>query len=153
MFALFDTMKPVETAFMKGEWDGGAFETGHQTCKWVVDTKFAGKRFNSDRDVEPVFVWSAGGQKEFYKPNGYAQASKGPQSRLATHCVEVQADSSKVGQLREVRYRGKVTATLVYDSLPIMDYFLKVDENTVIAAADNKNKPEGTFFFWLRRAE
>lgn len=41
--------------------------------------------------------------------------------------------------------------SLIYDEKPTFDYFRLIDENTIIAAAENKNKPEGTFFFYLRR--
>ena len=56
-------------------------------------------------------------------------------------------------QLREIKFRGVVTTALIYDSAPIIDYFRKVDENMVVAAADNKNKPDGTFFFYLTRSK
>jgi hypothetical protein len=55
-------------------------------------------------------------------------------------------------QLREIKYRTGVTTALVYDSHPIVDFFKRIDDNTVLAAAENKNKG-GTFFFYLTRGK
>ncbi len=48
------------------------------------------------------------------------------------------------------RHRGKVSATMVYDNLPIHDVFRKMDADTVLGIMDLKGlkKP---FFFVLRR--
>ncbi|MCC5655076.1 DUF4334 domain-containing protein [Nostoc sp. XA013] len=49
-----------------------------------------------------------------------------------------------------MEYRGKMTATMIYDYLPINDSFRKVDENTVLGIMDYKNIPK-PFFFILKR--
>ena len=49
-----------------------------------------------------------------------------------------------------MEYRGKVTATMVYDYLPINDSFRKIDENTVLGIMDYKIYPQ-PFFFILER--
>ena len=72
---LFDQLDAVEPEFMFGEWGGGSFETGHQTCKWVKDVKFAGKTFHSATDVDPVWVFNDKGNRTFYEPSGHARAS------------------------------------------------------------------------------
>lgn len=56
-------------------------------------------------------------------------------------------------QLRKVEFRGVVTASMVYDKIPIIDSFRYVDEDTVIGAMDNKENPaaEGTYYFYLTR--
>ena len=53
-------------------------------------------------------------------------------------------------RLRMMEYRGKVTATMVYDYLPINDSFKKIDENTVLGIMDYKIYPQ-PFFFILER--
>jgi hypothetical protein len=42
--------------------------------------------------------------------------------------------------------RGKVSATMIYDQLPINDVFRKLDDNTVIGVMDNKHEKEPLFF-------
>ena len=47
-------------------------------------------------------------------------------------------------------YRGVVSATMIYDSLPINDIFRKVDDDTVLGVMDLRFTPQ-PFFFILRR--
>ena len=53
-------------------------------------------------------------------------------------------------RVRMMEYRGKISATMIYDYLPINDIFRKVDENIVLGLMDFKgmDKP---FFFVLNR--
>ncbi|MEL6382734.1 MAG: DUF4334 domain-containing protein, partial [Cyanobacteria bacterium J06626_18] len=45
-----------------------------------------------------------------------------------------------------------VSATMVYDYLPINDTFRKIDDNTVLGIMDLKNSPQ-PFFFTLKRTK
>ena len=47
-------------------------------------------------------------------------------------------------------YRGKVSATMIYDQMPVYDIFRKLDDNTVFAVMDNKTIKD-PFFFKLNR--
>jgi hypothetical protein len=47
-------------------------------------------------------------------------------------------------------YRGKLSATMIYDQLPINDVFRKLDDNTVLAVMDNKNIKDPFFFKLIR---
>jgi hypothetical protein len=55
-----------------------------------------------------------------------------------------------VAQLREMAFNGKVSASLIYDQHPIMDYFRKVTNDIIIGLGDVKGKPTD-FFFHLTR--
>jgi len=55
-------------------------------------------------------------------------------------------------RLRLMEYRGKVSATMIYDYLPIADSFRQVDKNTVLGVMDFKGLPQ-PFFFVLHRME
>ena len=56
-----------------------------------------------------------------------------------------------LAQLREVACRGKVSASLIYDTQPIMGtYSRKVTKDTVLGLGDIKGKPLD-FFFHLTR--
>ena len=46
-----------------------------------------------------------------------------------------------LAQLREVACRGKTSASLIYDTQPIMDYFRKVTKDIVLGLGDVKGKP------------
>jgi hypothetical protein len=49
-----------------------------------------------------------------------------------------------------MEYRHQVTATMIYDQLPINDSFRKIDDDTVVGVMDFKDVPQ-PFFFVLRR--
>jgi hypothetical protein len=53
-------------------------------------------------------------------------------------------------RIRMMEHRGKVSATMIYDYLPINDVFRKVDNNTVLGLMDYKPIPQ-PFFFKLTR--
>lgn len=48
--------------------------------------------------------------------------------------------------MREITFRGKSAAAIVYDKTPIMDYFRRVDGKTLLGLGDEKGKPLGPFF-------
>ncbi len=47
-------------------------------------------------------------------------------------------------------YRGKSSATMIYDQLPINDVFRKIDQDAVFGVMDLKGM-KSPFFFILRR--
>lgn len=55
-------------------------------------------------------------------------------------------------RLRMTEYRGVVSATMIYDALPIHDVFRRVDDETVIGAMDLRGH-DRPYFFFLRREE
>jgi hypothetical protein len=50
-------------------------------------------------------------------------------------------------RIREVRFRGKVSTAMIYNHLPIIDHFRRVDENTLMGAMDLKGKV--VLYFYL----
>ena len=55
-----------------------------------------------------------------------------------------------VARLREIRVPGDLSAGMVYDQQPWIDYFRKLDDDTLVAIIDMKGKPMGIGFFMLR---
>ena len=53
-------------------------------------------------------------------------------------------------RLRTVEHRGVATAAMVYDALPIIDVFRRVDDDTMLGLMDLRGLPQ-PFFFLLRR--
>jgi hypothetical protein len=60
-----------------------------------------------------------------------------------------------LASLWDVAFRGEVTATMVYDALPVLDHFKVVDDRTVMGIMNGKLEPVfGTadpYYFWLER--
>ncbi|KAI8274171.1 hypothetical protein K4K60_010005 [Colletotrichum sp. SAR11_57] len=125
--AVFDQLKPVSPNQLIGQWEGGSFDTGHPTHQQLRTFKWAGKDFRSVDDVDPIMVYGDEGKRTWLSDYGHAR-------------------------IREVKYRGVVTAAMVYDKFPIIDAFRYVDENTVIGAMDTKDlKDAGTYYFYLKK--
>ncbi|MDA8142171.1 MAG: DUF4334 domain-containing protein [Desulfobacteraceae bacterium] len=121
LMPLFEQLEPASAESMIGTWHGGKFDGG----KEPDPIHWYGKRFVSRTHVEPMLC-----QKE----DGTVYAW----------------DKWGAAQLREVVFGGKVQACLIYDKLPMMDYFRKVTDNLVIGLGDIKGRPT-EFFFWLER--
>ena len=51
---------------------------------------------------------------------------------------------------RELSFRGTASAGMVYDQQPWIDYFRKLDDDTLVAMIDMKGTPMGIGFFMLR---
>jgi hypothetical protein len=54
-------------------------------------------------------------------------------------------------RLRMIGYRGKLSASMVYDQKAIIDHFRQINEDTLLGVMDFKNQQEPGFFFILRR--
>lgn len=119
LMPLYDQLEPVDIDFMLGSWKGGKFDGGKPD-----PINWYGKRFNSAEDAEPLLA---------RKPDGTVYSF----------------DQWGMARLREVKFRGKVSATLIYNSKPIMDYFRKIDDNTLLGFGEIKGHEP--FFFHLRR--
>lgn len=125
LFALYDSLEALPVDFMRGEWDGGVFNTGHPGEKMLGRMNWRGKTFRGDNDVDPIVC---------HAPDGGRAASP------------VMGQAS----LRSVAYRGVPTATMVYDNHPIFDHFRKVSDDIVLGVMDRKGD-EFPLFFWLQR--
>jgi hypothetical protein len=122
---LFDRLDGVDVEFMLGTWRGGVFHYDHPFGQQLQSISWYGKRFRGADDVEPLLVNGEGGVIESFERFGLAR-------------------------LREMRFRGTVSAAMLYDKRPLIDHFRRVADDTVIGLADEKGKP-ATYFFHLTR--
>lgn len=118
---LYDQLEPAPLEFMFGTWHGGLFDGG----KNPDPIRWYGKRFTSRDKVDPMLCRND--QDEVYAWDKWGEA-----------------------RLREAAYGGKVQATLIYDTQPMMDYFRKVTDEIVLGLGDIKGRPVD-FYFWLER--
>lgn len=125
LLALYDALAPVDTAFMLGEWEGGAFRTGHPGEAQLAALGWVGKAFHGEDDVDPIIVRGEQGQRVASPVMGKAT-------------------------LRMVGYRGVSTATMIYDRHPIFDHFRRLGDDSVVGVMDRKGEA-APLCFWLRR--
>ena len=158
--ALYDALEPIETDFMIGAWKGEGFETGHPLDGVLERCHWHGKRFDSAEHVHPLVFRKASGELTTVKPllvmPGLGLLDRLPflkserVGKLFQWMLPLLSGRQSAARLRMVNYRGKTSATMSYDNLPINDVFRKVDANTVLGIMDLKGMKQ-PFFFVLRR--
>jgi hypothetical protein len=128
--ALWSTLKPATVDFMIGDWQGGAFDTGHRLVNSLEEARWFGKTFTSPDDVKPLICLDEDGNKF-----SNVELGKGE----ATLWVE--------------EFRGELVATMVYDGQPLHDHFKVVDDDTVMGIMNGKHALRtGSYgYFYLRR--
>ena len=154
---LFDALDTVTLDFIMGRWKGSGFKTNHRMDGLLETIGWYGKDFISPDCVHPLLFFDGNNifkvdpnpivmnwglsihlpQKDALKPF-YSLTSK-----------MLKTEKSKA-RVRMMEYRGKLSATMIYDYLPINDTFRKVDENTILGLMDFKGM-EQPFFFVLNR--
>lgn len=159
---IFDSLDAVDVDFMIGNWTGEGFRSNHPMDGLLEAYHWHGKRFESSEDVHPlVFKALAGGlaivNPVFMGPILWLMlrnlipksASLGSLTKLA---LPLFSTSRSCARLRILEFRGKSSATMIYDKLPINDVFRKIDESSVLGIMDLKGMKQ-PFFFILRRED
>jgi len=121
LWADYLALEPIKPAEIMGTWRGGKFDGG--TTPDPIN--WYGKRFNSMENVEPLLITNPDGSIGVFDKLGPAR-------------------------LREVEFKGKVSSTIIYNNMPIMDYFRKIDDDTIIGWGEVAGDTPD-FFFWLKR--
>jgi hypothetical protein len=152
----FDSLEPVGIDFMIGRWRGEGYPTGHSYDGQLEAFQWYGKEFESSEDVHPLLFLNSRGV--IVRINPGVMALGGQQSRSVSRfavrifqlIMPMLSTSKPRARLRMTEYRGKVSATMIYDQLPINDVFRKLDDNAVMGVMDNKIV-KAPLFFKLRR--
>jgi Domain of unknown function (DUF4334)/GXWXG protein len=122
---LYDRLEPVASGFMLGTWQGGIFDRHDALAGMLLGMNWYGKRFAGPDRVEPLLCRSRDGSIYSYEKLGLAR-------------------------LREISFRGTVSAAMVYDQRPIIDHFRRVSNNIVAGAMDAKGQPDILYFHLTR---
>lgn len=157
ILACFDTLPPVELDFMTGRWRGFEIRTGHRLDGLLEPSGWYGKLFESVEAVHPLLFYGAQKKSLFaVDPLLVPLTAPLPRSRALAIMMSLvrpvlQTRISKA-RLRQIEFRGRATATMVYDSKPIFDRFAQIDERRVLGIMDLKGVP-GPYAFCLERDE
>jgi hypothetical protein len=159
-FTRFDGLPPVEIPFLLGSWTGESFPTGHPLDGALEAFHWHGKRFDSAEEVYPLVFTTLGGGLICLEPKAMGPGLRlsdrfpVPKSALAGRLFQLLlpllSTARSSARLRMTSYRGVLSATMLYDHLPINDVFRKLDDDTVLGVMDFKGM-EMPFFFQLRR--
>lgn len=157
-FQLFDALEVVDFETMWGLWKGSEITSGHPMEGLLTAAGWYGKRFESPESVYPLV---------FQKTDGTLFTGNPALLPLSLPFDKVSLKSISIGmkvvrpffttekssaRLRITDYRGKPSASMVYDAKAIIDIFRKVDETTLMGVMDIKNIKQGmSYFFVLRK--
>ena len=155
----FDALPPVATTDLRGLWRGAGVPSGHPLDGVLERLGWFGKRFEDDERVHPLVFRTGRGLTSVNPalvPLGLvlrvAPLLRTAPAATAFAAVRPLATTSRPkARLREVRYRGVVTAALVYDDLPVIDAFRAVGDGSVLGAMDARGMAQ-PFLFALRPA-
>ncbi len=156
--ALFDSLPTVAiTELTSGLWRGSGVPTGHPQDGMLEALGWYGKRFTDAEDVHPLLFgerdrlidvdtrWLPAALIRVKTPPGLV-AGAWKLLRGALHTTLPGA------RLRIVEHRGKHTAAMIYDQLPIIDVFRKLGDDSVLGLMDQRDVAQ-PFFFRLDRDE
>ena len=131
--ALWSDLSPVGVDEVLGAWRGGDFRTGHVASTVLEKVRWHGKRFDGPLDAKPLICRDEDGALySNLAAGGGAEASLWP-----------------------IEFRGETTATMVYDALPVLDHFKRVDDDTLMGIMNGKLESAfgvtDLYHFWLER--
>ena len=160
--AIFDSLDVVDIPFMLGRWKGAGINSDHPMDGLLEAANWYGKEFVDADHVHPLLFLDQNNEIIKVAPNPTAMnlTLRFPLPKNALDSKPVQwlfgglntllKTEKSQARLRMMEYRNKVTATMIYDHLPINDSFRKIDENTVLGVMDYKEITQ-PFFFTLKR--
>lgn len=122
----FAQLELVAIDEMMGEWQGGYFYTGKSKIEFLLKDfilmKWYGKTFfNPDKVSALVFSFLGIKFNLFFG----------------------------TAVLRNLKFRDKISTSMIYNYLPIIDNFRKIDQNTVMGIMEIKGKI--SLYFYLKR--
>lgn len=157
--ALFDSLPAAPREMMFGAWQGSGLQTHHPLDGLMESFGWHGKRFDGPEEVQPLVFENSGGKLFYVNPSlipmgfviRYATLFRNPAlARLFRLFVGLLRTTKPQARLRMTEYRGIVTATMIYDALPVNDIFRKVDDHTLLGVMDLRGLSQ-PFFFILKR--
>ena len=156
--ALFHRGVSVSPLELIGEWRGSELPTGHQLDGLLPLYGWIGKRFRGLDEVDPLIFKHNGVERSLDPgklPLGLALAlprmSRTEAAVAAFRLLQpLLATPAPKARLREVALEGVVSAAMIYDDLPIIDYFRRISPTRLIGRMDFR-QTHSPFFFTLVR--
>jgi hypothetical protein len=156
---LYDTLAPVRVVEMTGSWRGESLRTGHPLDGLLERFRWHGKRFDGPDDAHPLVFRAGAGRTTSINPAfvplawvlRYRWLRRAPVVPTLFAVIRpLLATRKPRARLRMTEYRGVVTATLLYDALPVCDAFRRIDDDTLVGAMDARGL-QLPFLFVLHR--
>jgi uncharacterized protein DUF4334/GXWXG protein len=159
VLALFDGLDPVVPAELVGRWRGAELPTGSRLDGLLTLHRWWGKEVLDAETVHPLLFADRRGTPRpvtpWPAPLGLLRRAPGlartPLARVGFTAVRPLLRARRPGaRVRTVTHRGVATAAIVYDALPVVDAFRRVDERSLLGLMDMRGLDE-PFAFVLTR--
>ena len=158
--AFYDSLPAVAVAEMSGRFTGRELRTGHPMDGLLEATGWYGKQFDDADHVHPLLFRNRRGEifpvEPRMMPLGIAASVPGAivdrsQGLIGGLRPLLRARGHRA-RVRAVEFRGVVTAAMVYDHLPIIDVFRRVDETTLFGVMDLRGSTPYCFILQREQA-
>ena len=157
----YDALEPVAIEAMVGTWRGAELPSDHPMDGLLTAAGWYGKRFLDAENALPLLFYTAGRTEAFAVDPGKIPSPLlhldalplRPQPGLHWMVLAarpVMQTHHPKARLRMLEYRGQVSAAMIYDDLPIIDVFRRVDDHTLVGLMDMRGMAR-PYFFVLRR--
>jgi len=156
--AFFDELPSVAAQEITGRWKGSELPTGHQLDGMLSASGWYGKQFDDPESVHPLLFAASDGTVFAVEPRKVPLSLAGRVPArgvaMARKLLDVAQPALRTraprARLRNLEHRGKISAAMIYDHLPIIDVFRRVDEHTLLGVMDMRGMAQ-PYFFVLRR--
>jgi hypothetical protein len=144
---------------MIGRWRGSGLPSGSTLDGLLESCGWYGKEFLDAETVHPLLFRDRAGRPRPVDPallpvgllRDHPGLAHWPLAQAAFGGVRPLLHTNRpTARLRVMEHRGLTTAVMVYDTLPIIDVFRRVDRDTLLGLMDLRGLPQ-PFFFVLRR--
>ena len=154
----FDALPAVAVEDLSGRWRGSELPTGSPLDGLLAAYGWWGKEFVDAETVHPLLVRGRSGVHPVNPAlvpltllrAAPALARLPVLQRVAAGVRPFLRTHRPAARLRSVAHRGVATAALVYDSIPVIDVFRRVDDDLVLGLMDMRGL-ETVFPFLLHR--
>lgn len=156
---IFDALPaaPVDEVTI-GRWRGEEFDTGHPWFGVLAESGWYGKQFDTPNAVDPLLFSDERANVFAVDPRRVPLALAGrirpdwlaPVRKNLRFLAPLLRTRTPSARLRDVDYRGVNSAAMIYDHLPIIDHFRRLDDNSLFGVMDMRGLAE-PYFFVLRR--
>ena len=158
VFQLFDRLERAEWDYMLGLWKGRELKTDHPMDGLLEASGWFGKRITGPETVDPLVFRKNNGKLCRVNPGllplsvPFSLIPREFVRRAAPRIIPFLTTKKSGARIRMIEHRGIVTAAMIYDQLPILDVFRKVNDHTVIGMMDMKGQQQA-YFFVLERVQ
>jgi hypothetical protein len=159
VLAWFDGLPAVRVEDLVGAWRGSELSTGNPLDGLLGRFGWHGKRFAGPDDAHPLLFDDGRGGVLAINPGLlplplvlrwpalFRNAVAAALFRLALPVLRTRRPRAR---LRMTEYRGVLSATMVYDALPVHDVFRRVDGDTVLGLMDARGLARPFAFLLVR---